>query len=97
VLDPINVKNLKRTGMLAWLAASIDTIRKRMGGDRFSGENRPALTGAPLAEELRKTLTEREPLYRSSADLVVSTDAVSAEEVAALIYRSIPEIFIRPR
>jgi shikimate kinase len=89
VLDTENVKNLKKSGRIIWLAASADTIKKRLGGDRLSSENRPALTGAPLDEELRNTLIAREPLYRRCADMIVSTDVISEKEVAALIYRSV--------
>jgi len=97
VLDPVNVQCLKENGRIIWLVASADTIRKRMGDDAAGGKNRPSLSGEPLDEEVRKTLAQREPLYRRSADLVVNTDDIVVEEVAAVICSAIPETFICPR
>ncbi|MCK9364671.1 MAG: shikimate kinase [Syntrophales bacterium] len=93
VLDPANVQCLKKNGRIIWLVASADTVSRRMEGDVASGENRPPLSGESLAEEVRKTLVQREPLYRQSADLVVDTDALAGKEVAAIIGRAFPEIF----
>ncbi|MHB8829250.1 MAG: shikimate kinase [Syntrophales bacterium] len=95
VLDPANAQCLKKNGRVIWLVASADTIIRRIGNDASSGENRPSLSGDPLAEEVRKTLAQREPLYRRIADLVVNTDAIAEREVSAFIGHAFPEI-LRP-
>jgi len=96
VLNPANAQCLKKNGRVIWLVASADTIIRRIGNDASSGKNRPSLSADPPAEEVRKTLAQREPLYRRIADLIVSTDTIAEKEVAAFIDHAFPEILHPP-
>lgn len=94
ILDPANVRCLKKNGRVVWLVASAETIRKRMENDAARGINRPSLSGETLDKEVRETLAQREPLYRQSADMGVNTDKLSQQHVVALISLALPETFM---
>ena len=70
VLDKRNRNHLSERGIVVYLHTSIEQLVKRTAKDR----NRPLLqTGDPRAR-LEELLTERDPIYREIADLVVETD-----------------------
>ena len=73
VLRPENRALLKSSGLAVYLKAEADILLARLGKNPLPGQ-RPALTGLDEAEEIRKTLAEREPLYQECADLVLDAD-----------------------
>ncbi|MFI5398233.1 MAG: shikimate kinase [Candidatus Binatia bacterium] len=84
ILRPENVENLRRSGKLFWLRASVPVIVARIE----RGTERPALTaGKSFTEEVEEVLRERTPLYEAAAHRQVDTDALSPEQVAAEIAR----------
>lgn len=90
VLDPANVKALKRTGVVIYLRVGAEELVRRLEG----ATNRPLLRtpeGPPTQTEVRrrvtKLLTERTPLYEGAADHVVSCDNRPPDEVADEIVR----------
>jgi shikimate kinase len=75
---------LKQLGYVVWLQAPVDTILDRTSRNR----DRPLLeTGDPRAR-IESLLTEREPLYRAAADLVIDTGGLDPEETACGILES---------
>lgn len=80
---------MKAAGPVVWLHASIDALAKRLSRDRSAGENRPSLTGRPIAEEVAEVLAIREPLYRDCATIVVDSEREWPEQVARRIARQI--------
>ena len=64
ILDPENVKILKRNGYCLWLTASPDTIANRIS----ENTDRPPLTTLSPKEEIRTVLEKRTPLYAQYAD-----------------------------
>ena len=78
-----NLRELKRTGKLVWLRASLETLLKRTQDD----SSRPSLTGKPPEEEMADILRERRPVYERAADFIVDTDDASPEAVAEAIVR----------
>ena len=80
---------MKAAGPVVWLHASIDALAKRLSRDRFAGENRPSLTGRPIAEEVAEVMATREPLYRECATIVVDSEREWPEQVARRIARQI--------
>jgi shikimate kinase len=77
-----NIENLRRTGYVIWLQASVDNIAQRIGGDT----QRPSLTGTKtFIEEISEVLTQRAPLYRKAADWSIDTDCLAENEVALRI------------
>jgi len=84
ILREENVKNLRRSGKLFWLRASVAVIVARIEG----GTERPPLTaGKSFTEEVADVLRERTPLYEAAAHHQIDTDALSPEQVAAEIAR----------
>lgn len=88
VLDPANVKALKRSGVLVYLQTGADELVSRLQDDLTRPLLRPA-EGPPTRGELRKRvnglLAERIPLYEGAADHVVKCDGRPPAEVASEI------------
>ncbi|MBI5095153.1 MAG: shikimate kinase [Candidatus Hydrogenedentes bacterium] len=87
VLRPENIAVLKKNGRLVWLRASAEVIAQRIQDTT----DRPSLTGAKsFLEEIGEVLLARTPLYQAAADLVVSTEGRTVEEVAHEIAAAYP-------
>lgn len=80
VLAPENRSHLAGRGQVIYLHTSIGQQLRRTRGDK-----RPLLNQGRRKEVLTGLMTEREPLYRALADLVVTTDGRSVAAVAAEI------------
>jgi shikimate kinase len=78
ILRAQNVEVLKKNGTLFWLAASVGTIKKRIGGDN----QRPSLTGTKsFVDEILGVLQERTPKYQAAADHIITTDNRSIDQL----------------
>ena len=69
------------SGVVIYLDVSLENQIKRTG----SGDDRPLLKGADKRETLSRLMQEREPLYRSIADIIVTANAGNARKVARQI------------
>ncbi len=81
VLRSENRKVLAARGLVIYLNASVEQLFQRTRMDR----NRPLLQTGDPKQKLQDLLTQRDPLYREIADLVVDTDDRS-------IQQAIPEL-----
>lgn len=70
VLREENCRSMKQAGEVFYLLADVTTLRDRIGKDPNQAQ-RPSLTGGGIAEELARTVVEREPLYMSCANHVL--------------------------
>ena len=77
-----NIIKLKKSGVLVWLQASVDTLVSRTGEDT---DRPPLVEGRTRREDMEFTLKERKPLYQQAADLTVNTENKTPEEVADLV------------
>lgn len=84
ILDPDNVKALKKKGMLVWLKASLPVLIQRIKNDC---SHPPLTSNKDEKAETAEVLKLRKDLYEKAADLVVETDRQSAEEIADQIIR----------
>jgi len=85
VLRPGNRELLKRPDHLTvYLLADVYLMLQRLEQDPKPGQ-RPPLSSRSLEEEIRSTLTEREPLYRECADLVLPAEHPSEVLAAEVI------------
>jgi shikimate kinase len=76
---PGNRALLRRYGPVVWLSARSATLLARLAGSA----ERPALTAHDdPADEMAEVLARRDPFYRELADLAVSTEGKSGDEVA---------------
>jgi shikimate kinase len=83
VLRPENRAALTDSGArVVWLSADPATLVERVRG----GGHRPLLDADPEGT-LQRMHTDREPLYREVADLIVRVDGRSAVEVAEAVLR----------
>lgn len=89
VIDPENVENLKKNGLVIWLKASVQTILNRMERDFKSKDMRPALTSLDMENEIRNTLALRDSLYRDAMDFSLHTDSLGANDICEIIYSKI--------
>jgi shikimate kinase len=81
VLLDENRNTLRAAGVCVWLTAPAEELQRRILADPRSAVTRPALTAGGGLEEIRHLLGQREPLYASLAEHVVSTAGRSVEQV----------------
>jgi len=82
ILRAQNVEALKKNGTVIWLMASVETIAKRIGGDK----QRPSLTGTKsFVDEIQDVLRERTPKYQAAADHKIATDNRSVNQLVEMI------------
>ena len=80
VLNPENITDLKRHGVLFFLSASAETIYQNIKGQ----EHRPLLSVPDPKAKIRELLKERKPFY-GQADHTVETDHKTLDQVCAEI------------
>jgi len=85
VLDPDNIVNLERNGLIIWLKADREMLRKRMNQDPRTFASRPTLTGKGAVEELDEMIAYRDPFYEKAAKIQFDTSALDVEEVVEKI------------
>jgi len=85
ILAPENRQLLKSTGVVVFLNTSIAQQLLRVG----SGRGRPMLQGADMTRRLEELNRVREPLYRETADITLSTDGRRVPKVAEAILREL--------
>ena len=81
VLDPDNIVNLKRNGLIIWLKAGREVLRKRMNHDPRTFASRPTLTGKGTTEEVEEMTAYRDPLYDKASKIQIDTSSVDVEAV----------------
>ena len=81
ILDPVNRQHLRERGTVIYLHTSVDQQLNRTCRDR----NRPLLQTDDPRSRLAALMTEREPLYREIADLVIDTDGKRVQDVVKQI------------
>ncbi len=77
VLRQENVTNLKKNSRIVLLTASPETILERV---KDSSE-RPVLNGHMNTEYIAQLMEKRREAYEAAADLVISTDGKTVEEI----------------
>ena len=86
ILNPDNVRNMKKAGRVIWLKASPETIRDRMAADpETSSIQRPGLTSTGTMNEIEAVLLARQPLYEKASHLVLDTDILGIDAICRKI------------
>ncbi len=83
VLDPDNRTRLRSRGYAIYLDVPLDLLAERTSRDR----TRPLLDTPDPRATLERILSERDPLYRQVADLVVTTRHGTAKHVVREIVK----------
>ena len=85
ILDAGSRALMKNSGKVIWLKAEPEVLAARAEGS----ELRPLLAAeGDVLESLRRILEKREGLYRDVADVVMETDGLEVDAVAAEVRRS---------
>ncbi len=77
VTQPENRQALKNNGYIIYLKSRPEMLHKRTAGDK----RRPLLQGQNRLEQIKKILSEREPIYISMADEIIDTDKISIKQI----------------
>lgn len=86
VLRLANRRVLSARGFVVYLYAPLEEQIRRTGGDR----KRPLLAHGDPAQTLKELMTQRDPLYREVADLVIESDSSSPRSVAQRVLTQLP-------
>ncbi|KJS16320.1 MAG: shikimate kinase [Peptococcaceae bacterium BRH_c4b] len=81
VLDPENITELRRNGVLIRLVAAPEVIVSRVDRKR----DRPLLNQSDVRGTVEKLMREREDFYRRAADYTVDTSSLNKEEAVEQI------------
>jgi shikimate kinase len=81
VLDSENIANVERNGLIIWLKADREVLRKRMNQDPRTIASRPPLTGKGTIEELEEIMDFRNPFYEKTTTIQLDTSTLNVEEV----------------
>ena len=81
VLDSENIANVERNGLIIWLKADREVLRKRMNQDPRTFVSRPPLTGKGTIEELEEIINFRNPFYEKAATIQLDTSTLNVEKV----------------
>jgi shikimate kinase len=73
--------------IVIYLRAQPDALRRRL--QEIDNADRPSLTGAGMLEEIDAVFARRDPLYRSLADAIISTDDLTIDETLALLVAAV--------
>jgi shikimate kinase len=92
VLSGENVKDMKKSGVIVWLKATPDTIKKRILQDKNTEEGRPPLTGKGFLEEIEETLSYRDPYYEQAMDFFVDTNNLSIDLIGRTVVRQLEDL-----
>ena len=86
VLDPKNVSNLKKMGVMIHLSARPEAILERV----LNEDHRPLLETADREGRVRELLLQRAPFY-AVADLEIDTSGLNVDEIVMEIVRHLQE------
>jgi len=85
ILKPENIQDMKQSGIIVWLRASPEIIKKRILSDAATRDLRPALTSKGLTDEIEETLLKRTPLYENAMDFFADTDSWDIDTICGII------------
>ena len=86
VLHEDNRRNLSEHGFVVYLLVPFAQLYQRTRLDR----NRPLLRHPDPAKRLREIVTQRDPLYRATADLILDTEHRTVRQIIETLQASIP-------
>lgn len=96
ILNPDTRRDVRAAGPVVWLRADVATLARRLGADDTTAGQRPSLTGGNAIDEIAGVLARREPLYRETATLNVSTVDRTITEIVEEILAKLPSAVLTP-
>lgn len=86
ILRAENCEYLKSMGPVIYLKGSVDTLYNRLVNNKST---RPLLNDDSLNERLKILLEERTHIYEGLADIVITVDEKSVDEICEELYRKL--------
>lgn len=77
VLNEENVEILKKIGMVIFLHADSEQIMEHLNEDN----TRPLIQGENVKDKVKTLLEQRDPLYLSSADIIIQTTGKEVDHI----------------
>jgi shikimate kinase len=96
VIHNENVQCMKKSGVVIWLQAETETIKKRIIQDRTTDSFRPSLSDKGVLKEIEETLESRLPLYTDAMDFYVQTDDGTVDSICSIIHEKLPRFVFPP-
>jgi shikimate kinase len=90
ILNESTRNDFRAGGVVVWLKASVETIARRILRDGASTPHRPSLTGLSGYDEIQLLVSQREPLYRECATIIVESEGMSIEALTQQILAKLP-------
>jgi shikimate kinase len=84
ILRPETRMLLKKSCVVFWLSASVETMADRIFSDHTTQDRRPNLTAQGGIEEIRQLLTVRKAFYQETAHHTIDTDRLTVESIVDL-------------
>lgn len=91
ILRKENVTLMKETGIVIWLRATPETIKKRIVQDETTEDSRPSLTSRGLLDEIEETLNQRSPIYEESMNFAIDTDSMAISTLHSMIVKQLKD------
>lgn len=85
IMRPENISHMKKSGKVVWLTALPETVYERVK----DSDERPILNHHMNVEFIAGLMEQRREKYESAADIIVSTDQKSTDDICEEIRRSI--------
>ena len=80
-IQPQNRELLAKAGIVIYLQVSAREVLRRLDGDT----SRPLLASGDKQARVQDLLAKREPVYQSTADMIIETDGMSPEQIVERI------------
>lgn len=94
VLDAENIRDMKRSGVIIWLKAQPDTVKKRILADGKTEDYRPSLGDTSSFQEIEEVLKRRIPLYAAAMDVEIQTDDAAIDTICSRIHETLKKMNI---
>ena len=85
ILNPDNVRIMRKAGKVIWLRVSPEMVRSRMAADPKTCIQRPGLTPIGSMDEIETVLLARQSLYERAGHLVLDTDIFGIDAICRMI------------
>jgi shikimate kinase len=85
ILRAANQRAIRNSGRTIWLQGSPQFLHQRIVNDQSTAARRPNLSLQGGYDEVVEMLTIREPVYRQMAQMTVTTDLKTPDEIVAEI------------
>ena len=92
VMNEDTRREMQAAGPVVWLNAPPSVLNERINADATTSERRPSLTGITGLTEIENVLSQREPVYRDAASVIVETDGLTPTTIVDRIVDDVGDL-----